>query len=50
MHCSKRGVFFILYFLLMFILPLPLRSQTNPNFDFSLGVDYSCRRTNDRLF
>jgi len=29
------------YFGLLFILPLTLRSQTNPNFDFSLGVDYS---------
>lgn len=40
--CSSRPGFFILiYFGLMSILPLTLRSQTNPNFDFSLGVDYN---------
>jgi hypothetical protein len=41
MRYSKGGVFFIIYFGLMYILPLTLRSQTNPNFDFSLGVDYN---------
>ena len=38
MYCSKFAVYL---FALIFILPLTLRSQTNPNFDFSLGVDYS---------
>ena len=41
MHCSKRSVFFITYFGLIFILPFTLCSQTNPNFDFSLGIDFS---------
>jgi hypothetical protein len=41
MHCSERAAFLIFYFILMFILPLPLRSQGNSNFDFSLGVDYA---------
>ncbi|MCX6121176.1 MAG: hypothetical protein NTX44_06115 [Ignavibacteriales bacterium] len=41
MHYAKRSVFFITYFGLIFILPFTLCSQTNPNFDFSLGVDYS---------
>ncbi len=41
MYHSKPCVFFIIYFGLIFILPFSLRSQTNPNFDFSLGVDFS---------
>ena len=41
MHCLKTDIFFIIYFVLLFILPITLHSQTNPNFDFSLGIDYS---------
>jgi hypothetical protein len=41
MHRSKSGIFYIIYSALLFIHPLTLCSQTNPNFDFSLGVDYS---------
>jgi hypothetical protein len=41
MYCSKFAIFFFIFFALTFILPLTLHSQTNPNFDFSLGVDYS---------
>ena len=41
MCSSKPGVFILIYFGLMSNLPLTLRSQTNPNFDFSLGVDYN---------
>ena len=41
MNRSKLNIFIVIYFGLMFILPRSLRSQTSPNFDFSLGVDYS---------
>jgi hypothetical protein len=41
MCSSKPGVFILIYFGLMSNLTLTLRSQTNPNFDFSLGVDYN---------
>lgn len=41
MRSLKPVIFSITYFGLIFILPLTLRSQTNPNFDFSLGIDYS---------
>jgi hypothetical protein len=41
MHCSKLNVVFLATFALMFILPCTLHSQTNSNFDFSLGIDYS---------
>ena len=41
MYFSRPGVFLIINFGLMFILPITLPSQTNPNFDFSLGVDYN---------
>ncbi|MGD1043795.1 MAG: DUF5700 domain-containing putative Zn-dependent protease [Bacteroidota bacterium] len=41
MYHSKPNAIFIVYFGLIFILPLTLCSQTNPNIDFSLGVDYS---------
>jgi hypothetical protein len=41
MYYSRNGIFLILYFGLLLVLPLPLRSQVNPNFDFSLGVDYN---------
>ncbi len=39
MRYSKIDIF--IYFGLTIILPFTLRSQTNPNFDFSLGIDYS---------
>ena len=38
MYCSKFTVYLLA---LIFILPLNLCSQTNPNFNFSLGVDYN---------
>ena len=41
MHNSKHVSFIVLYFGFAFILPLTLRSQTNSNFDFSLGLDYT---------
>ncbi len=41
MCSSKPIVYVIIYLGLLFILPILLRAQTNPNFDFSLGVDYS---------
>jgi len=41
MRSLKPVIFSIIYFGLVFILQLTLYSQTNPNFDFSLGIDYS---------
>jgi hypothetical protein len=38
---SKSGIYFTVWVASIVILPLPLHSQTNPNFDFSLGLDYS---------
>lgn len=41
MHRSQSKVFLIVYSGLLFILPFTLYSQINPNFDFSLGVDFT---------
>jgi len=41
MNRSNFGVLFGVSLGLISLLPLALRSQINPNFDFSLGVDYS---------
>jgi len=41
MRCLKFDIFSIFYLALVLFLPLILHSQTNPNFDFSLGIDYS---------
>ncbi|RPI06124.1 MAG: hypothetical protein EHM64_04215, partial [Ignavibacteriae bacterium] len=41
MRCSKTRMILILCSIGIFFPPLPLSSQENTNFDFSLGIDYS---------
>jgi hypothetical protein len=37
----RSGIYSLVCFALICFLPLIVRSQANPNFDFSLGIDYS---------
>jgi hypothetical protein len=41
MHDVKHDGLFIVFLGLVFALPLFVNAQMNPNFDFSLGLDYS---------
>ena len=41
MHCHVPGKYLVVLCVLACVFPFTGRSQTNPNFDFSLGIDYS---------